>query len=151
MARQIPKVGDVFLVPLEDGSYCVGQVLETDPILMNSITCAFFDARSEGDDVDISDLELLEGSAIACQFVTRDLFNRGVWKRIGNANTSIPTRLLPYRETQKEGWVGAKVIGSGIIASFLNAYYGLGDWNEMKDPDYYAKLLIKGRKKPNHA
>ncbi len=42
------------------------------------------------------------------------------------------------------GWIGAKVIGSGIIASFLSAFYNLRDWTEMKDPEYYTKLLRPG-------
>jgi hypothetical protein len=36
--RRIPKVGDVFLVPLENGSFAAGHVYENRPILMNSMT-----------------------------------------------------------------------------------------------------------------
>jgi len=151
MPRQIPKVGDVFVVPLADGSKCIAQVLEIEPILMNSITCAFFDIRSNEDSPETSNLTLSEENTLSCQFVTRDLFNRGVWKRIGNRPPTIKESLYPYRETKGKGWVGAKVIGSGIVESFLNAYFGLGDWREMKDPDYYNKLLFKGRKGPKCA
>ena len=147
MPRQIPKVGDIFLVPLEDGTKCIGQVLETDPILMNSITCAFFDIRTHEEDQETLSLPLLEETVISCQFVTRDLFNRGSWKRIGNRSTAIQEKSLPYRETKSNRWVGAKIFGSGIMESFLNAYYGLRNWEEMKDPMYYDKLLFNGRSK----
>ena len=149
MPRQIPKVGDVFAVPLDDGTFCIGQVMETDPILMNSITCAFFDIRLNLDSSDVANLDLSERSAISCQFVTRDLFNRGTWKRLGNTRLSIPERLFPYRETKRNGWIGATVVGSGIINTFLSAYYGLREWKEMKDPEYYDKLLLKDRRRPN--
>jgi hypothetical protein len=143
LARQIPKVGDVFTVPLDDGSHTLGQVVETDPILMNSITCVFYDARSF--DVQIDILEALgEVNPIACQFVTRDQFNKGKWRRIGRVTPTFSQKQYPYRETRKNGWIGAKVIGSGIINDFLSAFYGLRDWEEMKDPKYYSTLMLPG-------
>jgi len=151
MPKQIPKVGDIFSVLLADSTKCIGQVLETDPILMNSITCAFFEIRINEEILDLDRFTLTKESAFSCQFVTRDLFNQGNWKRLGNRSALIPENMYPYRETKKHGWVGAKVIGSGIIEKFLNAYYGLGDWREMKDPQYYDKLLVKGIKGPQSA
>ena len=145
--RQIATVGDVFLVPLSDGRFVVGQVLETRPILMNSITCAFFDkpiSRAEE-----AVFPLLRDSVVACQFVTRDSFVKGRWPRIRRAAPPlIPQADLPYRNTEASGWIGAKVIGSEIIVKFLDAYFGLGDWTEMKDPAYYERLLFKGRRPP---
>ena len=147
MPRQVPKVGDVFAVPLDDGSSTIGQVVEATPILMNSITCLFFDAKA--DDPELSDDQsLAEYKPISCQFVTRDSFNRGKWRRLANVEVTFPEAEFPYRETENDGWVGAKVIGSGIITGFLNAYYSLRDWHEMKDPDYYAKLLLPGVSRP---
>jgi hypothetical protein len=148
MPRQIPKVGDIFTVPLSNDTRCFGQILEIEPILMNSITCAFFDLRSSEDIPEIELLELSEEKILSCQFVTRDLFNRGAWKRIGNKSPIIAEALYPFRETKMNGWIGAKVIGSGIVEGFLNAYFGFGDWQEMNDPEYYNKLLFKDRKGP---
>ena len=147
MPKQVPTVGDVFLVELVDGTFVVGQVIETRPVLMNSITCAFFDKRVAS--ADEADIPLVRSSVLSCQFVTRDAFNRGKWKRIRTMPTAIPISDLPYRDTEASGWIGAKVVGSGIIASFLNAYFGLGDWSEMKDPKYYDALLFAGRRPPS--
>ena len=146
MPRQIPKIGDVFLVTLHDRLKVPGQVVETHPILMNSITCAFFDMKL-GDTVELP-VCLAEEDLLACQFVTRDRFNNGTWSRVANRPVELPDHCLPYRETESTGWVGAKVIGSGIMESFLKAYYGLGSWTEMKDPQYYEKLLARGRVAP---
>ena len=44
----------------------------------------------------------------------------------------------------KDGWIGAEIIGSGNINTFISAFYGLRDWNEMYDDDYYQKLLLAG-------
>ena len=148
MPRQIPKVGDVFEVPLDDGSTTIGQVVETTPILMNSITCVFFDARNDSPKI-LAKQSLAAYVPISCQLVTRDSFNRGNWRRVANLRVTFPRAKYPYRETEKDGWVGAKVIGSGIITGFLNAFYGLRNWREMKDPDYYTKLLLPGVSRPS--
>ena len=148
MPRQIPKVGDVFTVPIADGTKSFGQVLEIEPIVMNSITCGFFDFLFSEKVPEVDLHELSEKNLLSCQFVTRDLFNRGVWNRVGNKSPIITETLYPFRETKINGWIGAKVIGSGVVESFLKAYFGFGNWMEMKDPDYYNKLLIKGRSGP---
>lgn len=140
-------MGDVFAVPLEDGSFTLGQVVETDPILMNSITCVFYDARvHELEDNKVASLD--DSNPIACQFVTRDQFNKGKWRRVSQLESNFPPEQYPYRETRKNGWKGAKVIGSGIVNKFLSAYYGLRDWEEMKDPKYYSALLLPGVSRP---
>jgi hypothetical protein len=140
MPRQVPRTGDTFAVPLDDGSFGLGQVVDVKPIFMNSITCAFFvDRAASPDDLVASSLQ--KSDIISCLLVTRDQFNKGKWRRIGNAKVSAPTKWFPYREVESSGWVGAKVIGSGIINSFLSAYHGLRNWEEMKDPKYYDSLL----------
>jgi hypothetical protein len=149
MPKQVPAVGDVFLVELRNGSFAIGQVLETRPILMNSFTCAFFDKRvSSKEEIE---LPLSKDLILSCQFVTRDAFNRGKWKRVTNAASVIADAYLPHREKEQTGWIGAKVIGSGIMTGFLNAYFGLGDWTEMQDPKYYDGLLFNGRRPPTQA
>lgn len=127
-------------MPLEDGSFAMGQIVEIQKEVLNSITCAFFDLRTNTQ----SDIKLEKHKPISVQFVTKDLFNSGNWERIENSKVTVSNKLLPYRETKKKGWVGAKVIGSGIIEMFLNAFYGLRPWDEMKDPEYYKKLLLPG-------
>jgi len=149
MPKQVPAVGDVFLVELSDDRFAVGQVLETRPVLMNSFTCAFFDKRVNS--ADEIDFPLIKASMLSCQFVTRDAFNRGQWQRVFNVAPKIEDADLPYRDKEHVGWIGAKVIGSRIMTSFLNACFGLESWTEMKDPRYYDGLLIVGRRRPSLA
>jgi len=140
MPKQKVKVGDVFWVPIEDGSFVLGQIVEDECEVLNSIACVFFDCRVSPKETN----EVNFDYPISCQFVTRDLFNSGVWKRINNLPNQINDELLPYRKTKEDGWIGAKIRGSGVIRKFLSAYYGLRDWNEMHDPNYYQELLLKG-------
>jgi alpha-amylase/alpha-mannosidase (GH57 family) len=143
MPNQKTKVGDVFWVPIEDGTYVLGQIVEIEKEVLNSITCAFFDVRKDSPENESLDLS----APISIQFVTKDLFNKGTWQRTKNESVQIPENALPYRDTIEECWVGAKVIGSGIICKFLSAFYGLRAWNEMHDPYYYQKLLLPGIKR----
>jgi hypothetical protein len=151
MPRQIAKTGSVFLIPLDDGTAMLAQIVEIVPQVLNSITIAVFDRQI----VDLNSLPKLVSleneKIISCQFVTRDLFSNGVWRQIARVPVDISGDRLPYRDTEKNRWIGAKVIGSGIIRSFLSAYQGLRPWNEMLDPGYYTKLLLPGVPVPSTA
>ena len=46
------------------------------------------------------------------------------------------------------GWVGAKVIGSGNVNKFMNAYFGLSLWDDWHDPTYLDRLLVSPEKRP---
>ena len=147
MPKQIPKIGDVFIVELSNKKYSVGQVVEITPVLMNSMTCVFYNFNIEERN-DFKESFLVESNVISCLFVTRDLFNRNNWPRIANHTVSMPENKFPYRNEKRNGWIGAKIIGSGNVVSFLNAYFGLGDWLEMHDKDYYQKFLLPGMSRP---
>ncbi len=97
MPKQKVKVGDVFWVPLEDTTFSMGQIVENQREMLNSITCVFYAQRVQ----DIENIEPSFENPISCQFVTRDLFNSGVWRRVGNWPIRIAEDLLPYRETEK--------------------------------------------------
>jgi len=143
MAKQIANVGDVFWVPIDGGDYVLGQIVEIEKDVLNSIACAFFDYRS----TEIKMASPKEKISVSVQFVTKDPFSSGKWVRVLNEGVCITNASLPYRDAKENGWPGAKVIGSGIIAMFLAAYYGYRDWLEMKDPQYYENLLLPGVKK----
>ena len=140
MQKQVPNLGDVFWVPIEDGTLVLGQIVEIEKEVLNSITCAFFDCRRPPG----GEMPLEFSRPISVQFVTRDLFLSGRWQREANHPVHVSKAALPYRETKAREWVGAKVVGSGIISKFLSAFYGLRNWAEMKDPAYYEALLLAG-------
>lgn len=147
MPRQIAKVGDTFWVPIEDDSSVLGQIVEIQKEVLNSITCAFFAVRNTDENCDIEHLF----SPISVQFVTKDFFNNGTWSRITNTPVQISNCKLPYREAETDGWIGATVIGSSNIQMFLSAFFGLRAWDEMHDPNYYQKLLLPGVQRHGYA
>lgn len=144
MPKQVPKIGDIFLVPIDDNSSVFGQIVEIEKEVLNSITCAYFNCREGCGGLDLS-------APISIQFVTRDLFTNGTWRRVSNKPVEISDNVFPHRYTAKNGWIGAEVIGSGNIKSFLSAFFGLRAWDEMNDPNYYEKLLLPGVHRHGHA
>jgi len=146
--RQKWKVGDLFKIPLADGTASLGHIVARDDQMLNSVTCAFYDIKvprtCPPDAAPLPD----DGALIACLFTTHDLLNRGVWVVIGSAPVHLPREHLPYEDCRKRGWVGAKMHGSGIVRQFLDAYYRLAPWDDWADPAYLDRLLISPAKRP---
>lgn len=144
MKRQRPKIGDVFSVELSDGDYVTGQVVGREREVLNSITCAFFGTKL-GEPASGLDSA---GALISCLFVSADLLNRGKWKITGNESISIAQEDQPFEHLRSNGWVGAKMMGSGNVEEFLNAYHRLCYWDDWHDPTYLDALLIDPSAKP---
>ena len=145
MPRQKPLPGSVFQVPLNDGSYGTGQVIAYEPQMLNSVSCIFSDLRlwSSG--------EIPTRSIIASLFTTHDLLTKGRWKIIGQAPISISRDDHPFEHLRPQRWIGAKMIGSGIVEDFMNAWFGLHPWDDWADPCYLDRLLFRDRTRPDNA
>jgi hypothetical protein len=147
--RQRHKEGDVFLVPLEDGSYGLGQILSYEPAALNTVGCAFYDLRVvNGPSLDIP-APLPQDRVISILLTTKDLLNRAVWPVVTHRAVSTSESRRPYEKYRAKQWVGAKISGSGIINDFLNAYHGLRPWNVYLEEDYFDHMLAPGLKRPD--
>jgi hypothetical protein len=142
--------GDVFLVPLEDGTHSLGQVLDVTKHVMNSVLCAVFTLRGMRPRVDAFLPE--EKAMVAVQFVTPDSLKRHLWPIIRNDEVLIdPGRYLALVELASKKWIGAKIIGSGNMNNLMDAYFGLRPWDDQHDPNYLDKLLAPGVPRPSNA
>lgn len=144
LTKQKWTAGDIFAVPLSDGSSIIGQVLAHEPEAMNSVACAFFDAPPDADAATTTD----PLNAFSVLLVTRDALDKGGWKIIGHESVSLPRAKFPHESLRPKGFVGAKVVGSGIVAKFLHAFRGLSPWDAMADQDYFDNLLTDSAKRP---
>jgi hypothetical protein len=142
--KQDWKPGDCFLIPLADASYLVGQVLAAEPSVLNSLSCALFDQRSDGETPPRPDLDRL----FATLLTTRDLIDSGDWKIFAAHPVEVPRAKFPFEGLRRRGFVGAKVIGSGIVNDLANAFCGLALWDDWADPNYLDRLLLDARLKP---
>lgn len=137
-------VGDVFAIPTDDGKFAIGQVVGQEPNVLNSASVALFGERVDCVE-DVAKVTLSTANVFTVQFVTRDLLDSGVWQIVQRRPVSLPG---PHEDKRSSGFVGAKVIGSGILRKFVNAYFGLYPWDEWHEPDYLDKLLIAPDRKP---
>lgn len=135
--------GDIFGVPLPDGSMGVGQVLSLEPDALNSVGCVFVSA--------IVGPQGLSGEPrpIAALLITPDLLKSGVWPVKASAPVLLPREEWPYEPYRASHWVGVKVTGSGIVRALLAAYHRLTPWDDWQDPNYLDSLLLAGVRRPD--
>src|SRR5688572_2466518 len=85
MTKKIKWInGDIFLVPLLDSTWVVGQIVHVAEDLKTPM-CAFFDLKKVSQEEVIGGDELKSENLIALQFVTRDSLSSGYWKIMRNA------------------------------------------------------------------
>lgn len=143
--------GSVFTIPLNDGTFGIGQVIQATPNALNSVFVCIFSVRLT--DTQPATLPALDRSLLlASHFTSPDLFKNRTWSVLRHA-----PHLLNDRELQDlddacaRGFVDVKVIGSGILTSLLRAWHGLEPWDRWHDPTYLDKLLHNGQQRPANA
>jgi hypothetical protein len=131
--------GDVFAVPLVDGSF--GTVQAIDHWLPHWIYTAVSNRRLETIPADMP--ALCTENVIALIAVGDDQFDFGG-----------PAALLAKRgdfgneRYASNGYVGATSYSGGIIPALLSAWHGLAPWDAFKDARYLDKLLVSGLTRP---
>ena len=148
--RQRWEVGDLFCVPTMDAKQALGQVIGQEPDVLNSVAVALFDQQY----VAVADVPIGSPPApdrvYSVLFTTPDLLDSGAWTVVGKAHVQLGRGVYPYEHLRGNGFVGAKVIGSGIVTKFVNAFYGLTPWDDWYDPSYLDQLLISPEKRPSN-
>ena len=143
--KQKWRIGDIFLVSLEDGTFSVGQVVAQDKEVLNSVFCVFSMVRVKGSEAEISiDID----NVVSALFTTPDLLNSGDWLVVRNEEPIPVDKFFDIKKLKSEGFLGAKVIGSGVVIKLMDACFGLYPWDDFYEPDYLDKLLLSPSKKP---
>jgi hypothetical protein len=132
--------GDVFAVPLVDGSFAFGQVLEK-----KYCTCALFDLRLMDSSLNQETFRSLQPVSIV-HLSNGDLLNNGHWQVLFNEKVTVNPN---SGQGGRFGEIGSTSYGGcSILEDFSNAYWGLAPWNVMYDENYYDKMLLKGLHRP---
>jgi len=134
-------------MPLLDGTFSLGQIIEIEPQALNSAICAYFARRANDFSLGVA-RELGKNDVVSVLFVTRDLLDSGDWRVFSEGKAIDATQYFPLDDLRRKGFVGTKVIGSGIANTLMNAYYGLHAWNSFHKPDYLDGLLVAPDRKP---
>jgi hypothetical protein len=139
--------GDIFLIPLTNNSYGVGQVL--DLMMPNVLRVALFKNLIEKIDSS-TEIKLNYENLISLVACTREQIDYHVWIVVGNASISITKKNYPNEEYRKSNYVGAKFYDAALVESFLNAFHCLILWDDWFNPNYLDKFLIDITLKPKN-
>jgi hypothetical protein len=150
--RKLISAGDYFSIPLHESDSVqgerplgLGQILSLEKDALNSYGCAFWPFLEE--DV----VSQLATPPAIVTLVTPDFLKSRLWKVQGNAPVSVAERERRYEKFRERDWVGAKILGSGIIRSALRAFHGLEYWDQFAEPDYLTRLLQPTTEIPKNA
>lgn len=145
MPKQRWQQGDVFTVPLLDGTFGVGQVLG---MMMENILLVALAARREP--AGSPTLPLGRADVMSTLATWRDPLDTGRWKVVGSQGILFPQKEWPNEQFRERNWVGAKHYNTALVEGFLNAFHALAPWDAWHDPQYLDKLLLAPELKPSH-
>lgn len=137
--------GDIFIIPLEDGSFSVGQILDTQ--MTNVVRCALFSSRIN-DFSDLTEQHFAKEKLISLVAASKEQLDYDVWKVVSKSNQCVPINEYPNEQFRSKGWVGSKIYDASIVEEFLNAFHKLVPWDDWADPNYLDALLIDEGLKP---
>lgn len=145
--RPKPKpwdTGDVFIVPLNDGSYTIGQVLSK-----KHCTCVVYDFRTlTQPTITKAEFKVLKPISIL-HLSNGDLLNNGHWGILLNEKVTLNS---DSGHGGRFGEIGSLSYGGcGVLSDLADAYWGLTPWNTLYEEDYYDKMLLKNVSRPNTA
>lgn len=141
------RKGMVLLIPLQDGSWGVGQVI-TDEV-MGSPTVAIFAVRLAGGASE-TDVPVLTRDQCIAQLTLIGLhaLNTGQWRAAGIRDTALNTSQSQNWEYRGANWVGSKLYTDTVVSALLNAFFGLEAWDDFADPAFLDKLLLPPHMRP---
>lgn len=144
MKRQDPQAGDLFIIEIGAQYQALGQVLELVPMALNSVGVAVWLPRSKGatETVDAGETPL------AVLLTTPDSLRQGIWQIRRRMKPMVPVNMRPYETFRSSKWVGAKIVGSGIVQELLAACVGLKPWDDWANSRYLDGLLYPGQGRP---
>jgi Immunity protein 26 len=137
------KIGDVFAVPLGDGTCSFGQVL-WNRADFNAPTCALFEHRAASTAAALE--EILTSRTLAILHVQSDSLDEGRWTVIGHADPINDPFSGPCGDPRKAGgthWDGLETVA--------RAWWGLDPWNVYYKPTYLDFYLLAGVERSQHA
>lgn len=145
--RQKLKAGDYFAVPLQNGEYGLGQILDMVDLIDNA-ACIFLDKKF----IMGTPIMTTSDNIVAAKYVVAQLLRRYFpIVQSGEADIRLLLQYFPEHERFKTGdMVGMESNQTGVIELFLNAYFGLTPWDECDAPHFYDEMLVSPDKKPSN-
>lgn len=134
--------GDVFIVPLADGTQGVAQVIEVIAELAAAL-CAFYAYRVNAQAVAAATFDFARADIVTVTPMSLLALVSGEWPILHNApvaHADLSRKLDPLRAS---GYVGLVMANAKAMASLMNAHHGLGPWEIGTDRDFLRRLVSR--------
>lgn len=140
-----PQQADLFLIPLLDGAFCVGQIVDvvSDDTALCTISKRKFDGAA-----DITSLALLDLQSLL--LITSDAIKSGVWQIKGFQQLPHINSIFNWRDAKRDGYSKLVCQDSAVVEAFANAAFGLYPWDGF-GADFFAKFMIYPDQLPTDA
>jgi Immunity protein 26 len=143
MRKVVWQVGDLFAVPLSNGTYSLGQAAFHEPRAMDSVLCGFYDLKLAAPGLEGIAYLLTENRLVSLEFVTREALDRGRWPVIGHAPAAHRDAYRGLRVLRDRRFVGTRIVPSSRMVAMLEAWFGLRPWHGGSDPEALERLLYR--------
>lgn len=136
----MPKQADIFLVPLLDGAYGVGQIVVCPPDApVGTRACLFTQRRTETVKPQ-SPINVAEGLALI--LISDELLKDKTWPIVGFEAIPPVDRVFKLKAAIKARFDKVAIQDPAVVEAFVNAIQGLYPWNGFPDPEFFTKLLV---------
>lgn len=141
------KEGDIFSIPLSDGSFGYGQVLWHQN-KKSTVTCAIFGCQGNGN----MPIDTVVQSPVISAMTVKNLFdlNSGKWKVEGTHSLVLEKSNVPWEHSGATG-VDSKVYQEQTLTEFLEAYFALKPWNAWLTDKFFDLFLLPGVNRPTNS
>jgi hypothetical protein len=142
------KPGQIFGIPLSDGSFAVAQAIA--PVESYGVEMALFSARSISLPVSMPDVR--RPDVISIQSVWRTILTGGWWCKLGDLPLVVRAEECPNQVllAKNPKGTGCNISSERLVVDFLLAYHGVIPWNLHPAFDFDT-YLFPGLSRPSAA
>ena len=145
---QHPQLADIFLVPLINGDFAVGQVANTKDTPDGTVLCIFTLLKSAPD---WPPSAIHYSEAIALVLTSDKPLLDGTWQIVGFEAVPPLERIFDLSKALRNKFSDVAVQDPAIMEAFVNACHGLYPWDGFPDPQFFNNLLIAPDRVPSAA
>ena len=144
---QTPQQADIFLVPLLDGGYGVGQIVEIEETPDDS-ALVMLTLLQSAPDWPPSPIHYSE--AVSLVLTTDAALKNGSWQIVGFEMLPPIERVFKLKSAIASNFENVSIQDNAIVEAFLSACHGLYPWDGFPDPHFFNALLVFSDQVPSN-
>lgn len=139
--RRKYKEGDVFLIPSSGGGFYAGQVAIDTKAEIGAPFCYIFDGKVN-DEQTCQDFITSSPEIISASLITAELIEFQQWQTCANMDVARNPALEKVNALREREFVGAVITGAGLVADFVDTYYGIIESSRWPDPQRVFSFFL---------